>query len=245
MLLKIATFNVNSIKARLNNVDAWLKQANPDIILLQEIKCQDSQFPVEHFKALGFESFVKGQKAYNGVAILSKYPATLRIDHLPGDPSDEQARYLEIEHKNLIIASLYLPNGNPVKGQTDKEKEKFPYKLAWMKRLKAHIRDTLLPSERAFILGGDYNICPHDKDCYDVKAFEHDALLHPDSRGLFREIVNLGVSEAFDTLSPDHIEYSYWDYMKSRFDKDQGLRIDHFLLSPEASILMRKCCIDR
>ncbi len=237
--MRIATFNVNSINARLENITPWLQNSKPDVVLLQEIKCETHLFPSDHFHALGYHSIAAGQKAYNGVAILSKQPCEVRFNQLPGNPEDVQARYLEVDFGHWICASIYLPNGNPV------DSDKFPYKLDWMQRLKSHIKNELLASERLFVLGGDYNICPHDKDCYDPHFLRNDAVMHPLARSLFRSIVNLGVTEAFDALYPQAQAYSYWDYMKGRFDKDMGLRIDHFLLSPEASDLMNTCTIDR
>lgn len=238
--MKIATFNVNSIKARREAVQLWLSEASPDVALLQELKCQDADFPAETFEELGYHCETHGQKTYNGVAILSKHQITDVKRGLPGDDEDEQARYIEATIQGLRVASIYLPNGNPVDGP------KFPYKLAWMARLHDHIRDTLLPSEAPVILGGDYNICPEDRDMFDPVGWKDDALCRPESRAQFRAILNLGLTEAWRALHPDAaLQYSYWDYVKGRWQKDEGVRIDHFLLSPQAADRLKACEIDK
>lgn len=237
--MKIASFNVNSIKARLPNLIEWLEAADPDLVLLQEIKCESNAFPVAAFSDLGFHSQCVGQKAYHGVAIVSKQPVTRRLDQLPGDAQDHQARYLEVELGSLIIASVYLPNGNPTGS------DKFSYKLAWMERLHHHLECNLLPLERPVLLGGDFNLCPHDRDCYDPDGLRMDALLHPQSRKRWYKMIHLGLVDLFRALNPDREEaYSYWDYMKGRYVKNQGLRIDHFLASPEAADRIISCEID-
>ncbi len=235
--MKIATWNVNSIKARLAHVLAWLESAQPDIALLQELKCVEDAFPRLEIEALGYDCAVVGQKSYNGVAILSKTPIEDRVERLPGDESDEQARYLEATVLGLRVASIYLPNGNPV------DSEKYPYKLAWMARLEAHVRD-LLAREDTLVLGGDYNVAPGDDDVYDPEAFENDALCRPETRKAFRGLLNLGLTEAFRALHRQPHLYSYWDYGRA-YDYDNGLRIDHFLLSPQAADRLAGCEIDR
>lgn len=237
-MVKIATWNVNSIKARLPNVLAWLGEAKPDIVLLQELKCQEEGFPRLELQAAGYQALVVGQKAYNGVAILSTAPITPRLQRLPGDESDEQARYLEGETHGLVVASLYLPNGNPV------ETEKFPYKLAWMRRLQRHAASLLL-QEQATILGGDYNAIPADSDCYDPKVWRGDALYRPETQAAFRRLVNQGWCEAFRALHPSQRAYSFWDYQAGAWDQNHGIRIDHLLLSPQATDRLQQCEIDK
>lgn len=227
--MKIATFNVNSVKARLPRVLEWLDEAKPDVALLQEIKCQDEQFPRLEIEDKGYNVAVHGQKSYNGVAILSKRPIQDVARGLPGDPSDEQARYIEATVEGVRVASIYLPNGNPWPG------EKFDYKLAWMGRLVRHIRDGLLPLEMPIALGGDYNVCPTDDDIYDPEGWADDALCRPESRAQFRTLVNLGLTEAWRALHREIGVYSFWDYQAGRWQRDEGLRIDHFLLSPQAA----------
>jgi exodeoxyribonuclease-3 len=236
--VKIATWNVNSIKARLPRVLEYLKDAGPDVVLLQETKSMDDTFPVMEIEDLGYNLAILGQKSYNGVAILSKRPIEDAIAGLPGDDEDEQARYLEATIDGVRVATIYLPNGNPI------DSEKFPYKLAWMDRLIDRAR-TLLDQEECFVFGGDYNVCPRDEDCYDPAAFADDALCQPESRSRFRALVNLGLTEAYRTLHPGVIAYTYWDYQRGAWQKDNGLRIDHLLLSPQAADRLIACDIDR
>ncbi len=239
--MRIATFNVNSIKARLPRVLEWLEDAGPDVVLLQELKCIDNDFPAMEIEALGYNIAVHGQKTYNGVAILSKHEISDVARGLPGDPEDEQARYIEGTIQGVRVASIYLPNGNPVE-----EDRKFLYKLAWMDRLTAHVRDTLLPGEQPFVLGGDYNVCPTDDDLYDPIGWADDALCRPESRGRFRALCHLGLTEAWRALHPGAVgHYSYWDYVKGRWQKDEGVRIDHLLLSPQAADRLEACEIDK
>ena len=236
--MKIATWNVNSIKARLPNVLEWLKEAEPDVALLQEIKCQAADFPAMEFQSLGYQVHAVGQKSYNGVALLSKQPASDVIEGLPGDESDEQARYVEATVGGVRVASIYLPNGNPV------DSEKYPYKLGWMKRLKAHAA-SLLASEQPVVLAGDYNVIPEPRDCYDPVAWAGDALFLPETRRHFREIVNLGYTDAFRAINPQRVAYSFWDYQAGRWPRDEGIRIDHLLLSPQAADRLRDAGIDK
>jgi exodeoxyribonuclease-3 len=241
-MVKIATFNVNSVKARLPNLLAWLKHAKPDIVLLQEIKCIAEQFPELEIGDLGYNVAVSGQKTYNGVAILSKARIEVEQRALPGDDSDEQARYIEalidVKPHPVRVASIYLPNGNPV------GTEKFPYKLAWMDRLHRHV-ETLLETEDAFVLGGDYNVAPWDEDVYDPVAWQDDALCHPESRRRFRSMLYLGLTDAFRQFHPEPGRYSYWDYQAGRWPRDEGLRIDHLLLSPQAADRLLDADIDK
>ncbi|MDA0221307.1 MAG: exodeoxyribonuclease III [Proteobacteria bacterium] len=237
--MKLATWNVNSIKARLPNVLAWLDEARPDIVLLQELKTVEENFPAMEIEDLGYNCAVVGQKSYNGVAILSRHP--MEVDHrvLPGGGGEEQARYIEAFTGGLRVASIYLPNGNPAPG------EKLDYKLAWMDRLIAHAA-TLIGLDEPVVLAGDYNICPTDADVYDPVGWADDALCRPESRAKFRTLLRQGWTEALRTLHPDqdHL-YTFWDYQAGAWQRDNGLRIDHFLLSPQAADLLKSCEVDK
>jgi len=235
--LKIASWNVNSVKARLPNILEWLESAQPDVVLLQELKSQEENFPYSDFKQAGYEASVSGQKSWNGVAILSKHPIEDVMHRLPGDESDEQARYIEATIKDIRIASIYLPNGNPV------DTEKYPYKLSWMDRLYKHSKD-LLSQEIPVVLGGDYNIIPSNDDCEDISKWENDALFKFESRQKFRSILNLGYTEAFRTLHKEPNQYTFWDYQAGCWPRGDGIRIDHFLLSPKAADMLETCEID-
>lgn len=239
--MKIATFNVNSLKVRMENLKVWLKEADPDVVCLQETKSTDETFPRAELEDLGYNLAIHGQKTYNGVALISKHPLEdVRIG-LPGDESDEQARYIEAVISAgdtvLRVASIYLPNGNPV------DTEKFPYKLRWMERLKAHAAE-LLTYEEPLVLAGDYNVIPTADDVYDEKAWEGDALTQPQSRAALREIINLGFTDAFRACHNEPHRYTFWDYQAGRWQKGQGIRIDHLLLSPQAADRLTACDID-
>lgn len=236
--MKIATFNVNSIRARLPRVLEWLEDSQPDVVCLQEIKCTDDVFPAIEIQSLGYQLSVHGQKAYNGVAILSKSEPVDVAPGLPGDDGDEQARYLEATIEGVRIASIYLPNGNPLGG------EKFTYKLEWMERLYEQAK-SLLKSEMPVVLCGDFNVCPRDEDCYDPAAFANDALMQPESRAALRRIEFLGYTDAFRQLKPAGHDYTFWDYQRGAWQKDNGLRIDHFLLSPQALDRLQACEVER
>lgn len=239
--MKIATFNVNSVKARLGNLKDWLDEAQPDIACLQEIKCVDDAFPKSDIEALGYNVAVHGQKTYNGVAILSRYPLEDVTPGLPGDASDEQARYLEavvsINGGVVRVASIYLPNGNG-------GEEKYAYKLKWMDRLIAHARG-LLAHEEPLVLAGDYNVIPTDDDVYDPAAWAEDALFLPETRAKFHALLNLGLTDAFRACHTEAHRYSFWDYQRGAWQKDHGIRIDHLLLSPQAADRLSGCDIDR
>ena len=224
----IATWNVNSIRARLPSILKWLSENQPDVLLLQEIKTISDGFPTLEIEDLGYNIAAHGQKTYNGVAILSKRPLEDVSRGLPGDKNDDQARYIEAVVDTVRVASIYLPNGNPT------DSDKYPYKLAWMDRLIAHVKH-ILSYEEAIVLGGDYNIIPEDRDCYDPVAFGSDALCLPESRARWRQLQYLGLTEAFRARHPDNSAFSYWDYQGGAWQKDHGLRIDHFLLSPQAA----------
>jgi exodeoxyribonuclease-3 len=236
--MKIATWNVNSLKARLPNVLSWLAEAQPDVVCLQEIKCQTPDFPRLEIEGAGYEAHVLGQKSYNGVALLSRKPVSDVTFGLPGDEADEQARYVEGTVEGVRIASLYLPNGNPV------GTEKYPYKLAWMDRLRAHAIK-LLATEQPFVLAGDYNICPTDDDVYDPVGWRNDALCRTETRREYRALINLGFTDAVRALNPQPHYYSFWDYQAGRWQRDEGLRIDHLLLSPQAADRLVQSGIDR
>ena len=236
-MVTIATWNVNSIKARLPNVVAWLRDAAPDVVLLQEIKSIEENFPKQELEDYGYNVAVVGQKSYNGVAILSKAPLEDLRHALPGDETDEQARYLEATTFGLRVASIYLPNGNPI------DSEKYPYKISWMQRLGAHAR-ALLAYEQPTVLGGDYNVCPTDEDVYDADAFAGDALCQPEVRRNFRMLLYGGYTEAYRALHSDAHRYSFWDYQAGAWQKNNGLRIDHLLLSPQAADRLEEADID-
>ncbi|HEY9568274.1 MAG TPA: exodeoxyribonuclease III [Thalassobaculum sp.] len=236
--MKIATWNVNSIKARLDNVLDWLGSAAPDVVLLQEIKTVEDGFPRLEIEALGYQCAVHGQKSYNGVAILSKCGLADVRARLDGDGMDEQARYLEATVGDGVrVATIYLPNGNPVAS------EKYPYKLAWMERLKLRAAE-LLACERPVVLGGDYNVIPTDDDVHDPAAWADDALFQPRTRAAFREILWLGYTDAFRAVDPAPHKFTFWDYQGGAWQRDHGIRIDHLLLSPQAADRLLTAGID-
>ncbi len=226
--MKAATWNVNSIKARLPNVLEWLAGFQPDVVMLQETKSVDENFPKMELEDLGYNVAIHGQKSYNGVAILSKRPMEDVTCRLPGDEGDEQARYIEATINNIRFASIYLPNGNPI------GTEKFDYKLAWMDRLKRRAAD-LLELEQPVVLAGDYNVVPQDEDVHDPEGWAEDALCQMESRRSFREILNLGYADAYRIFNSAPHKYSFWDYQGGAWHKDHGVRIDHLLLSPQAA----------
>jgi exodeoxyribonuclease-3 len=236
--MRIATWNVNSIRARLTNVLEWLNDAKPDVLLMQEIKCETNLFPFLEFKAAGYDVHALGQKSYNGVAIASLHPIEDVKEGLPEIETDTQARYLEATIRGLRVASIYLPNGNPV------GTEKYTYKIEWLSRLTQHAAN-LLRDESPVILGGDFNVIPTEQDVYDAKGWEQDALYLPQTRAAFREIIHLGYTEIFRALHPQEQAYSFWDYQGGAWQQDKGLRIDHFLLSPEAVDRVGGCTIDK
>ena len=237
-MIKIATWNVNSVKARLAHLLDWLADAAPDIVLLQETKTTDEQFPLEPILDAGYNAAVSGQKTYNGVAILAKHPIDVELTRLPGDADDDQARYIEGMIGNVRVASVYLPNGNPVPG------DKYEYKLAWMERLHGHAR-ALLATEDAFVLGGDFNVTFDDGDVYDPAVWRDDALCGPESRAGLRKIVHLGLTDAIRAISPEVGRYTWWDYRGGAWSRDHGVRIDHLLLSPQAADRLDDAGIDR
>ena len=246
--MKIATFNINGIKARAQALPAWLDTAQPDVVLLQEIKSVDEGFPRELFEERGYNVETHGQKGFNGVAILSKLPLEDVRRGLPGDDSDEQARWIEatvVGEQALQVCGLYLPNGNPVELVDGKPLEggKYDYKLKWMERLYARAQE-LMAAEEPALMAGDYNIIPQAEDAKRPDAWREDALFRPEIRAAFQRIVNLGFTEAFRarTQGPGH--YSFWDYQAGAWNKNDGIRIDHFLLTPQAADLLTECKID-
>lgn len=240
--MKIASFNINGIKARINALSDWLKEAEPDVVLLQEIKSMDDAFPRAHFEDMGYQVETHGQKSFNGVAILSKLPLEDVSRGLPGDDEDEQARWIEAtvigETTAMRVCGLYLPNGNPCPGP------KYEYKLAWMERLKNRAQ-ALLESEEPALMAGDYNIIPQDEDAKRPEAWHDDALARPESRAAYRRIMNLGFTEAFRSRVQGPGHYTFWDYQAGAWNRDDGIRIDHFLLTPQAADLMSDCAIDK
>lgn len=240
--MKVATWNVNSIKARAGTVLRWLKDAAPDVALLQEIKTTDDGFPAAAFGELGYNCAVHGQKTYNGVAILSKRQIEDVRRGLPGGAGDDQARYIEAviptDNGAVRVASIYAPNGNPVGG------EKFAYKLDWLARLNRHIRE-LLALEEATVLAGDYNVIPEEDDCHDPKAWKDDALFQPESRAALRRIHHLGLTDAFRACHAETHQYTFWDYQGGAWVKDHGIRIDHMLLTPQAADRLARAEIDK
>lgn len=241
--MKIATFNVNSINVRLPRILEWFDKTKPDVVVLQEIKCVDEKFPAQEFEDRGYNVEVHGQKTYNGVALLSKCPVDDVMRGLPGDKDDDQARYIEglicpDDARPLRVCGLYLPNGNPAPGP------KYDYKLKWMKRLKART-ERLLADEEAFLMAGDFNVIPQAEDVYDPAGWADDALFRPESRGAFREILYLGLTDAVRQENPSAVLYTYWDFQRGAWEKDHGLRIDHILLSPQAADRFKSAGVDR
>ncbi len=240
--MKIATWNINGVKARLDVVLAYLKEAQPDVIGFQEIKSVDEGFPTEAFTDAGYNIVTHGQKGFNGVAIAARVPIEDVTRGLPGDETDVQSRYIEATIAGpsgaFRFASLYLPNGNPI------GTEKFTYKLAWMRRLQAHAR-TLLATEMPVILSGDYNVIPEPMDAKRPDAWTSDALFQPESRAALRELEALGFTDAIRTCHPEPGIYTFWDYQAGAFQKDDGIRIDHILLSPQAADRLVECGVDK
>ncbi|MFP4042961.1 MAG: exodeoxyribonuclease III [Rhodosalinus sp.] len=240
--MRIATFNINGIKARHQALCDWLDEAAPEVVLLQEIKSLDANFPRELFEERGYRVETHGQKSFNGVAILSRLPLEDVSRGLPGDDGDDQARWIEatvIGARTAVrVAGLYLPNGNPAPGP------KYDYKLAWMERMKARAAE-LLELEEPVVLGGDYNVIPQDEDAAKPEAWTKDALALPETRAAFRRILHLGYTEAFRARVQGGGHYSFWDYQGNAWGRNNGIRIDHLLLSPEAADLMTGAGIEK
>ena len=237
--MRIATFNINGIKARLPRLIEWLEETRPSVACLQEIKTQDEGFPADDFAKIGYEAIWHGQKGFNGVAILADGVKPVETQRgLPGDDSDEQARYLEADVNGVRVASIYLPNGNPQPGP------KFDYKLAWMERLRAHAK-SLWDAEIPTALTGDYNVIPEDKDVWSPAAMAIDALMQPESRNAYFAMLSDGWTDAVDTLNPRGGVWTFWDYQAGAWQRDHGFRIDHLLLSPELADRMTAVGVDK
>ncbi len=240
--MKVTTWNINGVKARLESALAYLRQESPDVICLQEIKSVTEGFPSQAFEELGYNCLVHGQKGFNGVAILSKLPLEEVRIGLPGNDADEQSRFVEavisVPSGILKVASIYAPNGNPV------GTEKFPYKLAWLARLRAHFK-RLLAEEIPFVMAGDYNVIPEPVDAKRPAAWAGDALFQPETRAAYRSMLNDGLTDAVRLCHPGPGVYTFWDYQAGAFQKDDGIRIDHLLLSPQATDRVRSAGVDR
>jgi len=238
----VATWNVNSIRQRIGHLVAWLAEVRPDVVCLQELKSLDETFPREEIEALGYAVETQGQKTFNGVALLSKWPLEDVRRGLPGDETDEQARYIEavvpVGAVAFRVASIYLPNGNPAPG------EKYAYKLRWMERLRVHAA-ALLAFEEPLVLAGDYNVIPHAEDCKNPAAWAADALFLPESRAAFQKLKALGLTDALRAVSDSPGLYTFWDYQAGAWQRDNGIRIDHLMLSPQAADRLVETAIDR
>lgn len=244
--MKVATLNINSVNARLNNLCAWLGKNNPDILLLQEIKTEFNNFPFFDLQMQGYEAKILGQKSYNGVAVLSRHPLEVVTENLPNF-ADDNARYLECRVKigaqNYTVASLYLPNGNPP-SNTPSDSSKFEYKLKWMDALAAHA-DDLLRTKKNVILGGDFNVIMTPQDVYNPELFKGDALYRPEVQTRLRRILRAGWCDTYRALFPNTTGYTFWDYNAGSFQNDLGLRIDYILSAPALTDRLISCTIDR
>jgi exodeoxyribonuclease III len=237
--MKIATFNINNVNRRLPNLLQWLKTAKPDVVCLQELKCADDAFPAEALAKAGYAAVWRGQRTWNGVAILARgAEPILTRTKLPGDPGDAQARYIEAAVEGILVGCIYLPNGNPQPGP------KFDYKLAWFKRLAAHARK-LLREDVPVVLAGDYNVAPTAVDIYPTTSWDDDALIQPQSRAAYARLVKQGWTDALRELHPDERIYTFWHYLRHRCERNAGLRIDHLLLSPSLAPRLEAAGVDR
>jgi exodeoxyribonuclease III len=237
--LKIATYNINGIRARRTNLLEWLEREQPDVVCLQELKAQDVDFPIDDIRAAGYGAIWQGQKSWNGVAILSKGDDPLEIRRgLPGDPDDAHSRYLEAAAHGVIVACLYLPNGNPQPGP------KFDYKLSWFERFIEHAAG-LFANGHPVVLAGDYNVIPTDEDIYNPKSWKKDALLQPESRECFERLLAQGWTDALRAKYPDERIYTFWDYFRQHWQKNSGMRIDHLLLSADLAPRLIDAGVDR
>ncbi len=238
--MKIAAWNVNSVKSRLQHLTKWLHENQPDILMLQELKCEEQAFPQLEVSGLGYSCYIAGQKTYNGVAILSKNPLNVTAKRLPGDDADEQARYIEAEtqDKKWRFASVYVPNGQ------DPQSDKYGYKLNFLKRLDAHMK-TVLRSEQKFVIGGDFNVAFQDIDVFDPKIIKDQILFTVPERQAMYQFLHLGFTDCFRALHPDAHEFSWWDYRGMGFERNLGLRIDYLFASPQAADLVKSASIDK
>jgi exodeoxyribonuclease-3 len=237
--ITIATFNINNVNKRLSNLLSWLAHAVPDVVCLQELKSTDDDFPVAAIRDAGYSAVWRGQKTWNGVAILARgaEPVLTRTE-LPGDPSDRQSRYIEAAVQGILIGCVYLPNGNPQPGP------KFDYKLDWFERLIAHAAE-LRAANIPVVLAGDYNVVPTDEDIYPTKSWSQDALLQPAPRAAFRRLISQGWTDAIRAVHPSERIYTFWDYKRNRWARDAGLRIDHLLVSRDLAARLRDAGVDR
>ena len=237
--LTIATFNINNVNRRLPNLLRWLAGRRPDIVCLQELKAEDGDFPADAIREAGYGAVWRGQRSWNGVAILARdAEPVLTATELPGDPADAQARYIEAAALGIVVASIYLPNGNPQPGP------KFTYKLAWFRRLIAHaawLREQGVP----VVLAGDFNVVPTEFDIYPSRSYAANALVQPESRAAFRKLLDDGWTDPVRTLHPDEPMYTFWDYKRDRWARDAGLRLDHLLLSPGLVPRLLRASVDR
>ena len=237
--MKVATFNINNVNRRLPNLLAWLDAAEPDVVCLQELKASQSEFPIAAINAAGYGAIWRGQKTWNGVAILARGSEPIQTRNtLPGDPEDTQARYIEAAVNGVIVTSIYLPNGNPQPGP------KFDYKLAWFERLNVHAAE-LFAAGLPVVLAGDFNVVPTDFDIYPTRSWDDDALLQPESRAAYQRLLDQGWLDAIRSLHPDERVYTFWDYMRNRWPRDAGLRLDHLLLSQPLQSRLVAAGVDR
>src|SRR5688572_22517540 len=237
--MKIATYNVNGVNGRLSVLLRWLKEAKPDVVCLQELKAPFEKFPEQSINDAGYHAIWHGQKSWNGVAILSRYGKPEEVRRaLPGDPEDLHSRYIEARINGLVIGCLYLPNGNPAPGP------KFDYKLKWFRRLSSKAR-TLLKKQIPCMIVGDFNVIPTDLDCHKPQSWMKDALFFPESKAAYKKLVDQGWTDALRTLYPDKKISTFWDYFRNAFIRDAGIRIDHFLLSPQLAGKLYKAGVDR
>ncbi len=237
--MKIATFNINNVNRRLPNLLEWLRTAKPEIVCLQELKCTDAQFPADAIRKAGYHAVWRGQRTWNGVAILARgaEPIITRTA-LPGDPKDDQARYIEAAIGGILVGCIYLPNGNPQPGP------KFDYKLAWFRRLQTHARK-LLRDEVPVVLAGDYNVAPTEIDIYPTTSWDDDALVQPESRAAYARLVKQGWTDAIRELHGNERVYTFWHYLRNRWQRNAGLRLDHLLLSPAIASGLKDAGVDR
>ena len=237
--MKIASFNINNINKRLDNLLVWLSKAKPDVVSLQELKADHGDFPVNALHKLGYEAVWQGEHSWNGVAILARdQTPVLTRSSLPGDPNDRQSRYIEAAVNGVLITSIYLPNGNPQPGP------KFNYKLSWFERLNAHAAQ-LIASGVPVVLAGDYNVVPTPQDIYPTRSLDNNALIQPESRQAFARLMSQGWTDAMRKLHPSGPLWTFWDYKFERWEKDKGMRLDHFLLSPKISNRLVDGSVDR
>lgn len=237
--MRIATFNINGVVKRLENLLEWLEAARPDVACLQELKATDAQFPRAAIEAAGYGAVWRGQASWNGVAILARgAEPVLTRDTLPGDAEDRQGRYIEAACFGVLIASIYAPNGNPQPGP------KFAYKLAWLERLRAHAGD-LMASGAPVVLAGDYNVVPEPRDVYPTHSYDDNALVQPEARAAYRRLLDDGWQDAIRAVFPEDTVYTFWDYRRNRWERNGGMRLDHFLLNAEAAARLAGAGVDR